>query len=271
MVADVLRVQSRLAPRLRERSPSPPKIPAERGGPLPSFPPEQGARGSVTRRGELQRAPRFIRADRPGRALAGAAGTEDGAAARLRPRGRPGAAGRVSAHRGVGAVSAHDHPQRSPDGGGDDELWRAGMGVGRTGYRYVAWDPETGRPWPPLPARLLQLARDAAAQAGFADFVPDACLIHRYLPDARMSLHQDRDERDLTAPIVSVSLGLPAVFLFGGLKRKDPTRRIPLAHGDVLVWGGPDRLRYHGVLPLEAGQHPLLGEQRINLTFRQAG
>ena len=141
----------------------------------------------------------------------------------------------------------------------------------RTGYRYVACDPETGQPWPPLPARFRQLARDAAAQAGFAGFLPDACLINRYLPAARMSLHQDRDERNLAAPIVSVSLGLPAVFLFGGLKRKDPTCRIPLAHGDVLVWGGPDRLRYHGVLPLQAGSHPALGEQRINLTFRQAG
>lgn len=141
----------------------------------------------------------------------------------------------------------------------------------RTGYRYVVQDPATGQPWPPMPAGFRQLAHEAAAQAGFADFLPDACLINRYLPAARMSLHQDRDERDLTAPIVSVSLGLPAVFLFGGLKRKDPTCRIPLVHGDVLVWGGPDRLRYHGVLPLQAGQHALLGEQRINLTFRQAG
>jgi alkylated DNA repair protein (DNA oxidative demethylase) len=141
----------------------------------------------------------------------------------------------------------------------------------RTGYRYEPLDPLTGRPWPPLPDRFLRLARDAGAQAGFADFLPDACLINRYLPAARMSLHQDRDERDLSAPIVSVSLGLPAMFLWGGLKRKDPARRIPLAHGDVLVWGGPDRLRYHGVLPLEAGQHALLGDQRINLTFRQAG
>lgn len=141
----------------------------------------------------------------------------------------------------------------------------------RTGYRYEPLDPLTGRPWPPLPDRFLQLAHDAAAQAGFADFLPDACLINRYLPAARMSLHQDRDERDLNAPIVSVSLGLPAVFLWGGLKRKDPTRRIPLVHGDVLVWGGPDRLRYHGVLPLKAGHHAALGDQRINLTFRQAG
>ena len=141
----------------------------------------------------------------------------------------------------------------------------------RTGYRYEPLDPLTGRPWPPLPDCFLRLAQDAAAQAGFAGFVPDACLINRYQPDARLSLHQDRDERDLSAPIVSVSLGLPAVFLWGGLKRKDPTRRIPLVHGDGLVWGGPDRLRYHGVLPLKAGQHALLGEQRINLTFRQAG
>ncbi|KAB2926662.1 MAG: DNA oxidative demethylase AlkB [Candidatus Contendobacter sp.] len=141
----------------------------------------------------------------------------------------------------------------------------------RTGYRYEPLDPLTGRPWPPLPDCFLRLAQDAAAQAGFAGFVPDACLINRYQPDARLSLHQDRDERDLSAPIVSVSLGLPAVFLWGGLKWKDPTRRIPLVHGDGLVWGGPDRLRYHGVLPLKAGQHALLGEQRINLTFRQAG
>lgn len=141
----------------------------------------------------------------------------------------------------------------------------------RTGYRYEPLDPATGRPWPPMPTGFRQLEHEAAAQAGFAGFVPDACLINRYAPDTRLSLHQDRDERDLTAPIVSVSLGLPAVFLWGGLKRKDPTRRIPLVHGDVLVWGGPDRLRYHGVLPLKTGQHPLLGEQRINLTFRRAG
>ncbi len=141
----------------------------------------------------------------------------------------------------------------------------------RTGYRYAPVDPETGQSWPPMPAGFRQFAHEAAAQAGFAGFVPDACLINRYQPDARLSLHQDRDERDLTAPIVSVSLGLPAVFLWGGLKRQDPTRRIPLVHGDVLVWGGPDRLRHHGVLPLQAGQHALLGEQRLNLTFRQAG
>ncbi|MCK7577066.1 MAG: alpha-ketoglutarate-dependent dioxygenase AlkB [Chromatiales bacterium] len=162
-------------------------------------------------------------------------------------------------------------PGRSSDVGGDDELCALGWVSDRTGYRYVAQDPLTGRSWPPLPARFLQLAHAAAAQAGFAGFLPDACLINRYEPDARLSLHQqDRDERDLSAPIVSVSLGLPAVFLWGGLKRKDPTRRIPLVHGDVLVWGGPDRLRYHGVLPLKAGHHAALGDQRINLTFRKA-
>ena len=147
---------------------------------------------------------------------------------------------------------------------------RLGWVSDRAGYRYAAQDPESGRHWPPTPTRFLQLARDAAAQAGFAGFLPDACLIHRYLPAARMSLHQDRDERDRTASIVSVSLGLPAVFLWGGLKRKDPARR-PLAHGDGLVWGGPDRLRDHGVRPLKPGQHPLLGAQWIHLTFRQAG
>lgn len=141
----------------------------------------------------------------------------------------------------------------------------------RTGYRYETLDPETGQPWPPMPIRFRQLAHDAAAQAGFAGFLPDAGLINRYEPDARLSLHQDRDERDLTASIVSVSLGLSAGFRWGSLKRQDPTRRLPLAHGDGLGWGGPHRLRDHGVRPLQAGSHPTLGEQRINLTFRQAG
>lgn len=140
----------------------------------------------------------------------------------------------------------------------------------RTGYRYQAIDPESGWPWPALPIRLRQLAADAAAEAGFSDFVPDACLINRYEIGARMSLHQDRDERDLTQPIVSVSLGLPAVFLFGGQKRTDPVQRITLTHGDVVVWGGPDRLRYHGVLAVKAGEHPLVGACRLNLTFRKA-
>jgi alkylated DNA repair protein (DNA oxidative demethylase) len=140
----------------------------------------------------------------------------------------------------------------------------------RTGYRYDADDPETGKPWPAMPAPFCQLARQAAAQAGFHEFAPDACLINRYQPGARMSLHQDRDESDFGAPIVSVSLGLPATFLFGGLKRSDKPRRFRLQHGDVVVWGGPARLAFHGVAPLAHGEHALMGPQRINLTFRKA-
>ncbi|WP_035052048.1 DNA oxidative demethylase AlkB [Andreprevotia chitinilytica] len=140
-----------------------------------------------------------------------------------------------------------------------------------TGYRYDRLDPESGQPWPAMPDVFLRLARDAAASAGFADFTPDACLINRYEPGARLSLHQDKNERDYTAPIVSVSLGLPAVFLFGGSRRDDKAARVPLAHGDVVVWGGPARLRYHGVLALKAGIHPAIGEYRVNLTFRKAG
>lgn len=140
----------------------------------------------------------------------------------------------------------------------------------RRGYRYSAVDPETQQPWPDLPIALRELAQSAALAAGFPHFQPDACLINRYVPGARMSLHQDRDEADFSQPIVSVSLGLPATFQLGGLQRQDKTQRISLEHGDVLVWGGPARLRFHGVLPLKAGVHPLLGEQRINLTFRRA-
>jgi len=141
----------------------------------------------------------------------------------------------------------------------------------RRGYCYTRQDPLTGLDWPALPEAFLRLARNAADAAGFAAFMPDACLINRYAPGARLSLHQDKDERDYTAPIVSVSLGIPATFLFGGHARSDKTRRVPLMHGDVVVWGGPDRLRYHGVLPLKEAEHPLLGAQRINLTFRKAG
>ena len=141
----------------------------------------------------------------------------------------------------------------------------------RRGYRYATHDPLTGAAWPPLPDVFLRLARNAAAEAGFPGFTPDACLINRYVPGARLSLHQDKDEQDYGAPIVSVSLGMPAVFLFGGHRRADKTQRIPLFHGDVVVWGGPDRLRYHGVAPLRDHPHALLGSQRINLTFRKAG
>ncbi|MDD5581513.1 MAG: DNA oxidative demethylase AlkB [Methylobacter sp.] len=140
-----------------------------------------------------------------------------------------------------------------------------------TGYRYDAIDPLTGRQWPQMPELFLRLAVNAAAQAGFTGFVPDACLINRYEPGARLSLHQDKNERDFNQPIVSVSLGIPAVFLFGGLSRADKPARIPLMHGDVVVWGGPARFRYHGILPLKEDYHPLVGEQRINLTFRKAG
>jgi len=138
------------------------------------------------------------------------------------------------------------------------------------GYRYAELDPETGRPWPPLPPAFAALAREAAALAGFAGFEPDACLVNRYEPGARLTLHQDKDERDFGQPIVSVSLGVPATFLFGGAKRKDRVARVVLEHGDVVVWGGPSRLRYHGVAPLKSAQHPFAGEARINLTLRRA-
>ncbi|MCI3133013.1 DNA oxidative demethylase AlkB [Phenylobacterium aquaticum] len=139
------------------------------------------------------------------------------------------------------------------------------------GYRYAGTDPQTGRSWPPMPTLFEGLARDAAAEAGFPDFRPDACLVNRYVPGARMSLHQDRDEADFTQPIVSVSIGLPAIFLWGGQARADRPRRVPLLHGDVVVWGGPDRLVFHGVHPLGEGTHPLTGAVRYNLTFRRAG
>jgi DNA oxidative demethylase len=140
----------------------------------------------------------------------------------------------------------------------------------RTGYRYDPNDPETAKPWPPMPPSFRALAGQAAVEAGFDSFAPEVCLINRYAPGARMSLHQDKDELDLGAPIVSVSLGLPAIFLFGGLNRSDKTQRFRLEHGDVAVWGGPARLAFHGVAPLADGEHPLMGRQRINLTFRKA-
>jgi alkylated DNA repair protein (DNA oxidative demethylase) len=141
----------------------------------------------------------------------------------------------------------------------------------RRGYRYAASDPVSGAPWPAMPESFRRLARDAAAAAGFPGFEPDACLINRYAAGARLSLHQDKDERSHVEPVVSVSLGIPAVFLWGGMRRADKAVRIPLFHGDTVVWGGVDRLRYHGVAPLKAQHHPLLGEQRINMTFRKAG
>lgn len=139
------------------------------------------------------------------------------------------------------------------------------------GYRYSATDPHSAQPWPAMPAAWRALAARAAALASFTGFVPDACLINRYVPGVRLSLHQDRDEQDVGQPIVSVSLGLPAVFQWGGAQRSGPTRRVPLGHGDVVVWGGPARLNFHGVLPVADGLHPLTGAARINLTFRRAG
>ena len=141
----------------------------------------------------------------------------------------------------------------------------------RSGYRYDPTDPETGKPWPAMPASFLHLARTAAEVGGFGNFAPDACLINRYDAGAKLSFHQDKDERDFTAPIVSVSLGIPATFAFGGLNRGDKAQRVSLLHGDVVVWGGPARLRYHGVLPLKPGHHPAFGGSRVNLTFRKAG
>lgn len=146
-----------------------------------------------------------------------------------------------------------------------------GWTTDRHGYRYTAVDPDTGQAWPTMPEVFSQLAKEAAAAAGFDGFNADACLVNRYLPGARLSLHQDKNERDYGAPIVSVSLGMRATFLFGGLARTDPTVKVPLHHGDVVVWGGADRLRYHGVMPLKDEPHALLGHQRLNLTFRRAG
>jgi alkylated DNA repair protein (DNA oxidative demethylase) len=141
----------------------------------------------------------------------------------------------------------------------------------RSGYRYTQIDPETGRPWPDMPIAFRELAVRAASDAGFPDFNPDSCLINRYEPGAKMSLHQDRNERALEHPIVSVSLGLPATFLFGGPERGDKTQRIRIEHGDVVVWGGPARLFFHGIAPLKDGKHDLVGGVRYNLTFRNAG
>jgi alkylated DNA repair protein (DNA oxidative demethylase) len=146
---------------------------------------------------------------------------------------------------------------------------RVGWVSDRTGYRYDPVDPQTGHPWPVMPRAFLNIAANAAAEAGFPDYDPDACLINRYVAGAKLSLHQDRDEKNAWAPIVSVSLGLPAIFLWGGKHRSDPVRRLRLESGDVVVWGGSARFVYHGVAPLSEGQNPLTGPVRINLTFRK--
>ena len=147
---------------------------------------------------------------------------------------------------------------------------RAGWVTDRRGYRYTPDDPMTGRPWPAIPELFWRLAASAADAGGYPGFEPDACLMNLYEPGTRLSLHRDENERDLGAPIVSVSLGLPAIFLFGGKSRSDRPRRVELESGDVVVWGGPDRLAYHGVAPLAEGDDPLTGQCRINLTFRKA-
>lgn len=146
----------------------------------------------------------------------------------------------------------------------------AGWVTDRAGYRYALCDPGTGAPWPAMPQAFLRIAAEAAAEAGYPGFVPDAGLVNRYAPGARLSLHQDRNERDFGQPIVSVSLGLPATFQFGGPQRRDPVRKVPLCHGDVVVWGGPSRLHHHGVLALKEGEHSKTGRTRINLTLRKA-
>jgi alkylated DNA repair protein (DNA oxidative demethylase) len=147
---------------------------------------------------------------------------------------------------------------------------RYGWITDHQGYAYSPIDPQTGEPWPALPEVFLKLAQQASDEAGFQDFVPDTCLINRYIPGAKMSLHQDKNERGYEWPVVSVSLGIPAMFLFGGHARSDATQRVPLFHGDVVAWGGEDRLRFHGVMPIKQAEHPQLGEQRINFTFRKA-
>lgn len=148
---------------------------------------------------------------------------------------------------------------------------KLGWTTNQHGYLYAHEDPLTGKPWPLMPRLFLELAAEAAAAGGYAQFTSDACLINRYQPGTKLSLHQDKDERDLRAPIVSVSLGLPAIFQFGGRQRNDPLQRVLLEHGDVVVWGGESRLFYHGIQPLKEGIHPDTGPCRYNLTFRLAG
>lgn len=175
----------------------------------------------------------------------------------------------------VGAIVAQSPFRRMTTPGGHlmsvamTNCGERGWITDHTGYRYDEIDPRTGVRWPEMPPVLADLALRAAEQGGFTGFAPDACLVNRYEPGTRLSLHQDKDELDLAAPIVSVSLGLPATFLFGGLARADKPRRFRLVHGDVVVWGGASRLAYHGVAPLAEGEHALLGRIRINLTFRK--
>lgn len=146
----------------------------------------------------------------------------------------------------------------------------AGWISDQKGYRYSRTDPESGKPWPAMPETFLNIATKAALAAGYKDFMPDSCLINRYQPGSKMALHQDIDEGSFNAPVVSLSFGVPATFMFGGLERGDPVQKIILRHGDAFVWGGPARLSYHGIMPLKEAHHPFMGNQRINMTFRQA-
>lgn len=178
---------------------------------------------------------------------------------------------------GLSAVTAHAPfrhmvtPGGFPMSVGMTNCGALGWVTDRRGYRYEPVDPLSGQPWPAMPTIFAHLASSAAEHAGYAGFESDACLINRYAVGAKMSLHQDKDEADLHQPIVSLSLGISAVFQFGGLARTDSVERIRLEHGDVVVWGGPDRLRYHGILPLKSEQHATLKSYRVNLTFRKAG
>ena len=224
-------------------------------------------RAAVTTSGGQQCALNFAAApDQPERLAAGAS--------LLRGFAVPAVADLLDALHALQAVSAFRQmvtPGGFPMSVAVSNCGALGWTSSRQGYRYTARAPDTGQAWPPMPEAFWRLARDAAAHAGFPHFDPDACLINRYRPGARLTLHQDRNERDFSQPIVSVSLGMSATFVFGGLSRTGKTAKLPLHHGDVVVWGGPDRLRYHGVLPLPDLPHPLLGRQRINLTFRKAG
>ena len=141
----------------------------------------------------------------------------------------------------------------------------------KQGYGYAVKNSFTNESWPPIPESFFDLAQRAANQAGYVNFKPDTCLINVYEIGDKMGLHQDKDEADFSKPIVSVSLGLPVIFQFGGLTRTAKTLKVPLSHGDVVVWGADSRLCFHGVLPLKAGTHGTLGQRRINLTFRKAG
>ncbi|MCB9879012.1 MAG: DNA oxidative demethylase AlkB [Planctomycetes bacterium] len=162
-------------------------------------------------------------------------------------------------------------PGGAPMAAAQSNCGALGWVADRRGYRYEACDPETGRPWPAMPQVFASLARDAAGECGYDGFDPDCCLLNRYEVGCGMGQHVDADEQDFAWPIVSVSLGLPMTFRFGGVERGGKTLPVVLQHGDVLVFGGAARRRYHGTSPLKRGVHPVLGACRVNLTLRRAG